>query len=105
MEKAARQLAQPTIFLQGGGRLHGRPEVGITMYLYFPSEDEKPVRLLPEAGSGLLKHSIALNPAQVMDDTATEGKEAKKSASRVPMVWKIKEMQGKSGNARNGSRA
>ena len=58
-ESADSWHSRPIFYSGGGAGYSGRPEVGDTMYLYFPVKMKNLVRLSPEAGQ-VIKHSIAL---------------------------------------------
>ena len=82
--------SRPIFYSGGGAGYSGRPEVGDTMYLYFPSEDEESRSVIAGGGAGYKTlHSIT---QQVMNDTAAEEEEAKKSQP-LPMGVENQEIQ------------
>ena len=89
-ESADSWHSRPIFYSGGGAGYSGRPEVGDTMYLYFPSENEESRSVIAGGGAGYKTlHSIT---QQVMNDTATEEEEAKKSQP-LPMGVENREMQ------------
>ena len=82
--------SRPIFYSGGGAGYNGRPEVGDTMYLYFPSENEESRSVIAGGGAGYKTlHSIT---QQVMNDTVAEEEEAKKSQP-LPLGVENQEIQ------------
>lgn len=69
--------SRPIFYSGGGTGYSGCPEIGDTLYLYFPSEHEEVRSVI--AGGGAAYKTLQRIIQQVMDDTATEEEEAKKN--------------------------
>ena len=69
--------SRPVFYSGGGTGYSGRPEKGDTLYLYFPTEQEKDRSVI--GGGGADCEKLQAVTQQVMDDTAAEEEEAEKS--------------------------
>lgn len=84
-EEADSWHSRPIFYSGGGAGYSGRPEVGDTMYLYFPTEREEARSVIAGGGAGYeILHSIT---QQIMDDTEAEEEEAKR-VRRSLWGWK-----------------